>query len=349
MTETAISTIHPDLGPALEAHRQAGLVQRARGRGPAARNQSSAIGWPCPSGPRYLALLRTVQPEPTTPELQAIFEEGDAQEAVVAAQLVRDGWSLIESEKPNKVWPDLQISGRIDREATIPKAVAESLGLDSRTHYIAEIKSMAGPSWEKATSIEAMITANQPWLRGYAGQLLMYLWLEERPAGIFVLKNKQTGQLRFLPMHMDDWVGLAANLVERCRVVNAHIAAGTVPQVTGYEEEVCRRCRVRTACLPGEAGPGAEVILDEGMVMALERREALAPAAKDYEQFDAWVKSQMRALAGDNAGVWVCEDWALEVKQSVQHYKAQPETDRAITRISIRRVKGGTNEPTAVE
>ena len=343
------TAIHPDLGAALESHRQAGLAQRAKGRGPAARNQASAIGWPCASDARYLVLLRTVQPEPTSPELQAIFEEGDAQEGVVAVQLSRDGWSLIESEQPNKVWADLQISGRIDRECTIPKAVAESLGLDPRTRYIAEIKSMAAPSFDKATSIEAMMTARQPWLRGYAGQLLMYLWLEERPAGIFVLKNKQTGQLRFLPMHMDDWIGLAANLVEKCRAVNAHIAAGTVPEVTGYDEEVCRRCRVRTACLPGEAGPGADVILDEEMVESLRRRDELAPAAKAYAEFDAWVKSQMKALAGDGGGLWVCEDWTLEVKQTAKHLKALPARDQVQTSVVIRRVKGGSQDEPAAE
>ena len=342
-------TLHADLGAALAEHYVAGATARAKGRGPAARNQASAIGWPCPSGPRYLVLLRTVQPEPTTPELQMIFEEGDAQEEVVARQLVRDGWALIDSEKPNKVWPDLQISGRIDREGTVPEAVANLLGLDPRTRYVVEIKSMAGPSWDKATSIEAMMSARQPWLRGYAGQLLMYLWLEERTSGVFVLKNKQTGQLRFLPMHMDDWVGLAADLVERCKQSNAYIAAGILPEATGYEDEVCRRCRVRNACLPGEAGIGADVILDEEMEMALQRRDELAPAAKDYERFDAWIKAQMKALAGENAGIWVCKDWTLEVKQSVQHYKAQPETDRAITRISIRRAKGDANEPAADE
>ncbi len=346
---TATVSIHPDLSAALEEHRRAGLTRRARGRGPAARNQASAIGWPCASEARYLTLLRTVQPEPTSPELQAIFEEGDAQETVVARQLTQDGWALIESENPNKLWPDLQISGRIDREGTIPQAVAESLGLDPRTRYVVEIKSMSGPSFEKATSIEAMMGARAPWLRGYAGQLLMYLWLEERPAGIFVLKNKQTGAMRYLPMHLDDWVGLAANLIERCQQANAHIAAGTIPPVTGYEEDVCRRCRVRSACLPGEVGPGADVILDEEMAEALKRRDELAQAAKDYERFDDWVKAQLKALAGDKSGVWVCEDWALEVKQSVQHRKATPEKDLAITRISIRRAKGDASNDTAAD
>jgi len=337
------------LAAALEDHYLTSVAARAKGCGPAARNQASAIAWPCPSGARYLALLRTVQPEPTTPELQMIFEEGDAQEKVVAAQLVMDGWALIESEKPNKVWPDLQISGRIDREGTVPETVANELGLDPRTRYVVEIKSMAGPSWEKAVSIEAMMAARQPWLRGYAGQLLMYLWLEGRPAGIFVLKNKQTGRLRFLPMHMDNWVGLAADLVERCKQVNAHIAAGTIPEVTGYEDAVCNRCRVRGACLPGERGMGADVILNEDLEEALHRREELAAAAKEYGERDAFVKSQVKALAGDNSGTWACQDWLLEVKRTTKHLKAQPERDSMQTTVTIRRAKGGSDESPATE
>ena len=350
MTEATTTAIHSDLGTALDNHRQEGLLRRAKGRGPAARNQSSAIGWPCPSGPRYLTLLRTVQPEPTSPELQAIFEEGDAQETVVAAQLIRDGWSLIESENPNKVWPDLQISGRIDREATIPTVVADALGLDPRTRYIAEIKSMAGPSFDKSTSIEAMMTARQPWLRGYGAQLTMYLWLEERAAGIFVLKSKQTGALRFLPMHMDDWVGLAANLVELARAANAHIAAGTLPEVTGYEDAVCSRCRVRSACLPGEQGIGANVILNDDMADLLLRREELSPLAKEYDGIDAQIKSSVKAIAKDqscsgvyhpNNDMWICADWLITVKQSQRHMKALPERDTVATTVTIRRAKGG--------
>jgi hypothetical protein len=345
MTET----LHPDLGAALGAHRMAGLADRAKGRGPAARNQASAIGWPCPSGARYLALLRTVQPDPTSPELQAIFEEGDAQEEIIARQLTKDGWGVIELERPNKVWPDLQISGRIDREVTIPKAVAEGLGLDSRTHYIGEFKTMSGPSFEKATSIAAMAGAHQPWLRSYPTQLVMYLWLEGRPAGIFILKCKQTNEFRFLPMHMDEWIGLAANAVERCKEVNAHIAAGTLPPVTGYEQAVCGRCRVRSACLPGEAGPGADVILDEAMVEELQRRDDLAAAAAQYKESDEYVKSQIKALAGGKAGLWICQDWELEVKLVAKHFKAkpaQPESDRVDTQVGIRRLRGAsTDEP----
>ena len=345
MSETATVSIHPDLGAALYQHHIEGLRKRASGRGPAARNQASAIGWPCPSGARYLTLLRTVQPEPISPELQAIFEEGDAQEEVIARQLTRDGWGVIEVENPNKVWPDLQISGRIDREVTIPWEVAESLGLNCRAHYIGEIKTMSGPSFEKAISVEAMLTAKQPWLRSYPVQLGTYLWLESRSVGIFVLKCKQTNQYRYLPMHMDDWVGLIANAVERCKQANLHLAAGTLPEVTGYAEDVCRRCRVRSACLPGEVGPGAEVILDEEMAEALRRREELSPLAKEYADLDEFAKSRVKALAGNTPGAWICEDWTLEVKRTAKHFKAQPERDQVQTSVSIRRAKGGSDEP----
>lgn len=346
MTEATV-TIHSDLGAALEENHRAGLAARAKGRGPAARNQASAIGWPCPSGPRYLVLLRTVQPDPTSPELQAIFEEGDAQEEVVAHQLVNDGWALIESEQPNKVWADLQISGRIDREGTIPKGVAEALGIDPRTRFVVEIKSMSPYSWEEAVSIPAMLSARKPWLRGYAGQLLMYLWLEARPSGIFVLKNKQSGQIRYLPMHMDEWIDLATNLTETCKQANSHIALGTLPDVTGYDNEVCSRCRVRSACMPGEVGIGADVILNDDMGDALRRRAETELAHKEYEKQDAFVKSQIKTLAAGKSGLWVCEGFALEAKVSNQHYRAQPEQDRVTTRISIRRATGEGADGTA--
>ena len=333
-----------DLGQALTEHYIEGAAKRAQGRGPAARNQASAVGWPCPSGPRYLVLLRTVQPEQTTPGLQMIFEEGDAQEEIIARQLVRDGWGVMESEHPNKVWGDLQISGRIDREVTIPKDIAEQFGLDPRKRYVAEFKTMAAPSFEKCTSVGAMLYAHQPWLRAYPVQLGLYLWLESRDTGLFVLKCKATNEFRFLLLKLDDTIGLIADAVEQCKQANAHIAAGTLPPVTGYEDAVCRRCRVRNSCLPGEAGVGAEVILNEEMEEALRRREELAPATKEYEALDSYVKAQTKALAGTRDGVWIAADWELRVTHRTQQRKAQEARELTVTTVGIRRMMDTSEE-----
>jgi hypothetical protein len=341
MTEERTS-LHPDLGALLEQAHFRGLAQRAKPRGPAGRNQSSAIGWPCPSDCRYLVLLRTVQPDPVSTTLQAIFEEGNAQEKVIDFTLVRDGWQVIETEHPNKVWQDLQISGRIDREVLLPREVAESCGLDPARRLIAEFKTMSGPAFEKATSLEAMLYARTPWTRGYVVQLLMYLWLESRPIGVFVLKDKGTGAYRFLPIHMDDWMGVAADAVEKCKRANQHLADGTLPPVLGHEDAVCSRCRVRNHCLPGEAGPGVDVLLDADMEEYLAEREALAEARKKYETLDAEVKARMKALAGDGEGTWIAGDWELRVTRRLTHYKAQPERDLTTVTVGIRRAKGET-------
>jgi hypothetical protein len=174
-----------------------------------------------------------------------------------------------------------------------------------------------------------------------------YLWLEERTHGIMVCKNKASGQKRYLFMGMDEWAWLAEESIQRATRVNQHIAAGTIPPVTGYDAEVCPKCSRRSQCLPGEQPIGADVILSDEMADRLARREELVPLRKEYEALDDSIKAAMKQLAGAHSGTWLCEDWVLQVKQEQQHRKAQVERDLVVTKVAIRRAKGGSDEPAA--
>jgi len=339
----------PTLGELLDQHTVAAAASRVKHGDIAARNRSSSIGWPCPSGERFLVLQRTVAGKDASPELQMIFEEGTAQEEPIAESLRQDGWEVWRPEVVDLVWPKYQISGRIDKLCRIPEAVALEAGRDPAQVYILEIKTMSPYAYPRLTSWHELLRAKYAYHRCYPAQMASYLWLEERSHGIMVVKNKTSAQKRFLFMGMDEWSWLAEESIQRATRVNQHLADGTMPPVTGYDAEICPKCSRLAQCLPGERPIGADVILSDEMAERLARREELDPLRKEFAALDDSIKASVKQLAGKSAGTWLCEDWVLQVKCRDQHYKALPERDLVVTTVTIRRAKGGSQDEPAAD
>lgn len=334
----------PNLGELLDRHTVAAAASRVKHGDIAARNRAGSVGWPCPSGERFLVLQRTVAGEDASPELQMIFEEGTEQEEPIAESLRRDGWEVWKPEKVDLVWPKYQMSGRIDQLCRIPEEVAVEAGRDPSQVYILEVKTMSPYAYPKLTSWEQLLRARYPYHRCYPAQMAAYLWLEERAQGIMVMKNKASAQKRYLFMGIEEWAWLAEESLQRATATNKHVAAGTLPPVTDYDAEVCPKCSRRAQCLPGERPIGADVILSEEMAERLARRERLEVGRREYAALDQSIKASLKELAGGSAGTWVCEDWVLQVKQEKQQRKAQPERELVVTKVVIRRAKGGSDE-----
>lgn len=328
-----------ELENALAARTIAKAAER-RTTGTNPTNRASAVDWPCPSGARYGVLLRTNPMPLVEPVTQLVFEEGDAHEKLAARRLEDDGWEISNPLQKTLSWPKFQLSGHLDRLGRLPADVAEAFGLDPSTVYPLEIKSMSPAIWERINSLDDLMSARQPWLRGYVGQLLLYLWLQEEAAGWFVLKNKVTGELKFLLLRMEEWVDKAEILLGRCAEINSHVAAGTCPEVMGYEEAVCSKCSMRSICLPGEAADGAIPLMEGELEEQLARREELRPLRDEYEELDEAVKSRVkRAVEGD--GVAVCGDWEMVVKSRTVNYKAKDASTAVQRIVTLRRLGGG--------
>ena len=332
-----------NLSEALQKH----TIEKAQGRvetWPVNANRASALPWPCPSGDRYMVLLRKFWRDipAHSGETELMFEEGHYHEKLIAQRLEEDGWEIW---KPRKAcsWPAYQITGSLDREGKLPATVSQALGLDKDMIYPLEMKALEPNSWGRINSIADMLNAKQPWLRKYPGQLLMYLWLEEPPTGIFVLKNKVNGNLKYLVMNRDEWDELATDLLNKSKRVNDHIMLGSVPLATNYEERVCSRCEMKSICLPGEAGEGAIPLIEEEVENALKRREELKALVDEYTGLDEYIKTEAKRTAPDGGKI-VCGDWEITVKTYPKHYKASEERTLSVTEARIRRLKGATNE-----
>lgn len=225
----------------------------------------------------------------------------------------------------------------------MPAVLAANFGLDPQIIYPLEFKALEPNAWGKINSIGDMLNAKQPWLRKYPGQLLMYLWLEEQPTGIFVVKNKVTGRLKFLVMQRDEWDHLASELLDKCQRVNAYLKDGREPSVTGYEESVCGRCELRSVCLPGEVGIGAIPIAEDSFLEALERREELKPLAEEFDNLSERIKSEAKRVAPDGGSV-VAGDFEVVVKQINKNMKASEARTLTYSEARIRRLgKGQSN------
>lgn len=338
-----------DLGELLDRHTVTAAASRVKHGDIAARNRASSVGWPCPSGARFLVLQRTVPGEDASPELQMIFEEGTSQEEPIAESLRRDGWEVWKPEKVDLLWPKYQISGRIDKLCRIPEAVAVEAGRDPARVYVLEIKTMSPYAYPRLMSWHDFLHAKYPYHRCYPAQMAAYLWLEERAQGVMVVKNKASAQKRHLFMGMNEWSWLAEESLQRATEANEHLAAGSLPPVTDYDAEVCPKCSRRVQCLPGERPIGTDVILSEELEERLARREELARYRSEYTALDASIKDSVKQMAAGFPGTWLCEDWVLEVKQEQQHRRAQPERDLTVTKVVIRRAKGDADESAGEE
>lgn len=337
-----------DISQALDEHTLLQAAKRTKVF-PCHTNRGSEIAWPCPSGPRYLYLLRKHWKDLPLPpgETELLFEEGHLHEDAIARRLEDDGWKIW---KPRKAvdWKAYQITGSLDREGTPPQAICEEFGIAPDTIFPLEMKALEPHSWGKINSAADMLNAKQPWLRKYPGQLLMYLLLTESPEGFFILKNKVTGRLKYLPMVLEDWLSLGTRLLDLAQEVNTYIAAGNSPPVKDYEEAVCGRCHARSICMPGEVGPGAIPLIDDEIEAALQRRDELKPLADEFKAIDDEVKEKAK-LASPEDGKLVCGDWEIAVKTVTKIQKAQLERTLEYREARIRRLRGETTNDSGTD
>lgn len=269
-------------------------------RRPVHSNTASKLGWPCPAGARYVALRRThwqAAPLPE-PELQMIFDEGITQEKALLRDLQDAGLELIE-QQVTVDWREFQITGHLDAKILIDgKAIP------------LEVKSLSPFSWESHRCIDDFLHSKWPWMRGYPGQLLLYMLLSNSEQGLLITKNKATGRLHAIDFSLFTYLSEAEELLQRAKEVNRHIAAGTVPDAAPFEEWVCGKCDMFAVCQPPITGAPPDVIMDDELLEKLEERETLDIPRKRYENLDKEIKN----LFEKSEGTRLCGDFVIETK-----------------------------------
>lgn len=264
-------------------------MARQRKQYPCHTNRASELGHPCI---RYLYYLRTQWEKKELHEvgLQYIFEEGNMHHDAVRNLLRKAGFIVTEEERPLEL-KQYQITGHMDGR----------IG-DGSEFCPMEIKGLNQFSWEKINSIEDMASSNKVWLRKYPVQMNIYLGMDNSDQGVFILKNKQTGQLKQIIQDFD--TKEFDVLCKKAELINQHIDNGTLPGPIEPDEDICGRCGFTMLCMPDRKfGEALKVVNDDLLLEWLEEREELREIEKRYKELDRNVKNavsgQGNLLVGD--------------------------------------------------
>jgi len=299
--------------------KQAKIRQR-----PCHTNRASSLGHPCE---RRLVLDRTRWQEALLYDvgLQFIFDEGQQQERQVLLDLIDAGWTIIEQQRDYE-WKAYQITAHLDGKVVLPD-LASALPL--------EVKSMSPYIFKQIQTAEDLLHSRFYHVRAYPAQMQIYLLLSNSERGVFIFKDKSSGQLKEIWMELD--YDYAEGLLKKAERINAHVAAGTLPERIPYDEKVCGRCPFLHICLPEVKREALDLTTDPELETKLIRRAALDAPRKEFDVLDKDIKAQF--LRCDSAKV-VVGDFLLVKKEQARQGKP-------ITVVSIDRlqpVKGASDE-----
>lgn len=252
------------------------LLSERRSWAPAV-NYAYNCGFPCARNLVYHRLNWQEKALPSTEKL-LIFREGDLHEKAVIQLLADAGIEIVETQRPFEI-KQIQLRGKIDGQ------IRDEDGKLTPC----EIKSMNPFDFEKINSIDDMKASTKVWIRGYVSQMMVYLLGMEKEAGLFIIKNKVNGELKFIPCAID--YEFAENDWKKLELVNKHVSENTLPERIN-DRTVCRWCDFKHICLPDEVSSGINISDDPELLDLLEKREAVSDIASEYEKLDKQVKEK---------------------------------------------------------
>ena len=304
---------------------------------PVKANRASELGHPCL---RYLVLLRTNWQDRKPPDgrLQMIFDLGNDMEERVHADLKEAGFMIIEQQRPFS-WDKYNITGRIDSKLglvlndlqtdRVPPEVLAKLTEQVDDHGTVvvptEVKSAAPNMFNSVNSVADMLHHKYLYMRKYPAQLTLYLIMDNKEVGLFIFKNKSTGEMKEVWILLD--YDYADEQIRKAEQVNTHVQAGTLPDPIDYDESVCGECDFAHVCLPERIGKEVEISDNLELLDLVTRYNELKPKAKEYdevnERINKLVEGREKILVGDwfIEGKWVPRmgyDIPAEIKAQYQ-------------------------------
>jgi len=222
-----------------------------------------------------------------------IFEEGDRQENAVFRDLLDAGHPIIEQQTPYE-WktPDgeLLATGHIDGKLICQDDNGQSVAVP------VEIKSMHPNIFGGIYSLEDF--KKKPWTRAYLAQITLYMLMNNIDIGLFILKNKSSGQLKQLIVNLDYELG--EKCIQAAEQINQHVKARTLPDRC-KDRDVCKECPFNHICLPDlnfgqEIEIGDDPSFESKVKEYLEIKEAGSKAKNLWEKV---IRPKMAATAKD--------------------------------------------------
>lgn len=212
----------------------------------------------------------------------ARMNQGHIQERALVAELLEDGWEIVEMQSPisDEMRKKYNLSGYIDFRI---KWEGKRVPL--------EVKSMNPNLFQRVNSLEDMVQYH--WMRKYLRQKQLYLKGFSEPAGLFFLTDC-LGKWKFIPVKYDE--AMAAQSLAMVEEVHAHVKAGTLPPKIRYDADVCGHCSFVAMCKPDIENEGAKFIDDAVALELLRRREEMEPYAKEYDSAHDALKEMFKGV-----------------------------------------------------
>jgi len=289
---------------------------------PVNSNRASELGHPCL---RYLVYLRTKWSEKALPSLyqQLIYDEGKNQEKAVIFDLMEAGFEVIEQQR-TMYWDKFNLVGHIDG-----KIVVNGKGIPF------EVKSLNPYVWETISDLKSMLNHKRWWVRKYPYQLLIYLLLANEPEGLYILKNKSSGELKEIWVRLEDHLELAEEVLKKCEEIERHIKNGSLPDRIN-NEEICDTCSFNHICLPELTRPALQIEENSEILEMLEERELLKEKVNRFNELDEYLKNYFKKADGDRFLVGQFLIMKKKIKRNAYTVPAQE-----IEMINIKKLKGG--------
>lgn len=251
-------------------------------------NNASALGHLCT---RYIVYKRTVgdQALPPSPELQAIFDEGNAQEPRAIALIQSMGFNY-ERQQQLISFPEHEIRGYIDGVTVVNERGRNIV------EWASEIKSVSAYYYPNLNHFSDLKNSNDNLFSKWyvQTQLAIYSISGDDPdaCGVLWLKNKDCSLIKPINIPLD--MECIDRSFKKAKLINLHIKNNTLPERVDWCKGICKRCECRLICQPEEAFMAIDKLDDPVFIDKLKRREMLEQAGKEFKELDKEVKEALR-------------------------------------------------------
>lgn len=223
-----------------------------------------------------------------------IFEEGDRQENAVFRDLLDAGFPIIEQQTPF-AWKDdkneVILTGHIDG-----KVMCEAGDHGERVAVPVEIKSMHPNIFATVHTLEDF--KKKPWTKAYIAQITVYMLMNNIDTGLFLLKNKSSGQMKQIQVYLDYELGEAC--IRTAEKINECVKKQELPDRIN-DRDTCKGCPFNHICLPDmDFGQEIEVGDDPSFEEKIDKYLEIKHIGKEAEKLWKEILSpRMKASAKD--------------------------------------------------
>lgn len=253
-------------------------------RYPCYTNRASEIGHPCE---RYLYFNRTEwdKTELHDEGLQAIFDEGHHQEKEVIKTLMAADIEVFHQQTAvsrDALFKKYNISGHMDLKVRVADRAIPC-----------DVKSMAPHYFESVNTQADFENHSAPHIRKYIAQLMIYSIGSDEEYGYMILKNKSTGQIKFVLVKID--FGYVESLIQKAERINGYVATKTPPPLMAYDHDYCDRCKHQTTCNPEIPSNYSLYFMQKPEFLEdLQRLHSIEEIGKEYAKLDKKVKGILK-------------------------------------------------------